>query len=104
MEVALVQPAARTAAPRMPEIIATAPELDSAAAVSAVPAPVASAPTPVPKPKPKPKPEPQRQQQLCADTTFFTRSACVYRECAKPAHAALPMCVEHRRHVQQMGN
>lgn len=97
VEVVAAQPAARPPARRIPKSIAAAPEHDSASAVVSVPAPVATTPAPVPKPKP----EPQQQKQLCADTTFFTRSACVYRECAKPAFATLPMCVEHRRTVQQ---
>lgn len=100
VEAVLARPAARTAARRTPKSTAAAPELDTAAIAPAAPVPA----SPAPVPKPKPKPEPQRQQPLCADTTFFTRSACVYRECAKPAFAALPMCVEHRRHVQQMDN
>jgi len=71
-----------------------APGQDSAPSMPAVQ-------TPPPPSSPKPKPALQRQTQLCADTNFFTRSACVYSECAKPANAALSMCVEHRRHVQQ---
>ncbi len=94
----LAQPAERTAARRTPKSTAAAPERDSATIAAAVPAPASPAPVPLPKH------EPQRQQQLCADTTFFTRSACVYRECAKQAFAALPMCIEHRRHVQRMDN
>lgn len=97
VEVAPTQPSARTVARRAPKITAVASEHDSAGAVSAVPAPV----SPAPVPKPKPRPDTQGQQPLCADTNFFTRSACIYRECAKPAFATLPLCVEHRRHVQQ---
>ena len=97
VDVAPTQPSARTVARRAPKITAAASEHDSAGAVSAVPAPV----SPAPVPKPKPRPDTQGQQPLCADTNFFTRSACIYRECAKPAFATLPLCVEHRRHVQQ---
>ena len=100
VEATPAQPVVRPAARRPPKVTAVVSEHDSATAVSAVPAPVSPAPAPVTKPKP----EPQRQQPLCADTTFFTRSACIYKECAKPANAALPMCVEHRRLVQQMDN
>ena len=96
VEVTPAQMAAHTAGRRAPKNAIAAPEQDGSAAASAVPAPVA------PVPAPKPQPQPQRpQQQLCADTNFFTRSACIYEECAKPAWAALPVCVEHRRHVQQ---
>ena len=96
VEVTPAQMAAHTAGRRAPKNAVAAPEQDGSAAASAVPAPVA------PVPAPKPQPQPQRpQQQLCADTNFFTRSACIYEECAKPALAALPVCVEHRRHVQQ---
>ncbi len=96
VEAAPAQTAARTTARRAPKNTAAVPEPDRAAVASALPAPASPAPVP------PPKPEPQRQPQLCADTNFFTRSACIYQECAKPAFAALPVCVEHRRHVQQL--
>ncbi|MDD2712677.1 MAG: serine/threonine-protein kinase [Simplicispira sp.] len=41
---------------------------------------------------------------LCADTNFFTRSACVYSECAKRANTAVPLCVEHRNRLQKQAN
>lgn len=98
VEVTPAQMAARTAVRRAPKNTAAAPEPDGAAATSAVPAPAAA----VPAPPPKPQSQPQRQQPpLCTDTNFFTRSACIYEECAKPAFAALPVCVEHRRKLQQ---
>lgn len=94
VEATAVAPSPARAAVRHAPKVAPVPALDIVHS-----APVEHAP--VPPPAPKPKAEPQRQVQLCADTNFFTRSACVYRECAKPAFAALPMCVEHRQHVQQ---
>ena len=62
----------------------------------------AAAPSPVAPPAANPRPEPA--QALCADTNFFTRSACVYSECAKPANAALLMCTEHRSRLQRQAN
>jgi serine/threonine protein kinase len=70
---------------------------------AATPAPVAIPDAPVPPPAPKPAaaaPAPT----LCNDTNFFTRSACVYEECAKPANANLSMCVEHRHRLQKESN
>lgn len=87
-------PPARAATRRLPKAAPPAPVHE--AVTSAPPAPA-----PAPPPAPRPVLAPQRPAQLCADTNFFTRSACVYRECAKPELAALPMCMEHRRHVQQ---
>ena len=58
-----------------------------------------AAPVRAAAPAPKPRPEPAKA--LCSDTNFFTHSACVYSECAKPANAGLPMCIEHRRRVQK---
>ena len=100
VEATLAQHAVRPAALRAPKFTATASEHGSAAVVFPAPTPV----SPLPAPVPKPKPEPHRPQQLCADTNFFTRSACIYRECANPALAALSICVEHRQHVQQLDN
>ena len=71
------------------------------------PAPVATlspAPAYAPAPQPAPPPRPEAAKQLCTDTNFFTRSACVYSECAKPANARLSMCVEHRRRLQKESN
>ena len=50
------------------------------------------------------KARPEPTQGLCADTNFFTRSACVYSECAKPANTALSMCVEHRNRLQKQAD
>lgn len=65
-------------------------------------------PTSVPAPPPTARAmaphRPKPSKPLCADTNFFTRSACLYRECAKPAFAAVPVCVEHRRRVQQQAD
>lgn len=71
------------------------------------PAPLATlSPAPAPKPAsaPAPAPRPEPAKQLCADTNFFTRSACVYSECAKPANARLSMCIEHRSRLQKASN
>jgi hypothetical protein len=43
-------------------------------------------------------------QSLCNDTNFFTRSACIYSECTKPANASLAMCIEHQRRLQKESN
>lgn len=95
VEVSSKHPAAASAAPQRRSATASAaPEQVSASsAVSATPAPAPAALIP------KPLPEPAKA--LCADTSFFTRSACVYSECAKPAHAALALCVEHRSRLQK---
>ena len=61
----------------------------------------APAPAPVPPAQPEPKPRSEPNKQLCTDTNFFTRSACVYSECAKPANARLNICVEHRRRLER---
>ena len=102
VEVTPTQPAARHAARRAPKITAAEAEQGTAETPSNLALPASSPPAQVPNAKP----EPLRQQKLCADTTFFTRSACVYRECAKPSNATLSMCVEHenRRKAQPMGN
>ena len=76
------------------------------AAPAPAPAPVAAlsaAPAPAP-PQPAAPVRPEPAKQLCADTSFFTRSACVYKECAKPANARLGMCVEHRQRLQKESN
>ena len=58
-----------------------------------------AAPAPAAPPEPKPPAEPSKQ--LCTDTNFFTRSACVYSECAKPSNARLSMCIEHRNRLER---
>lgn len=102
VEAAPTQPVARHAARRAPKITAAGAEQRTEETPSHVALPASSPPAQVPSAKP----EQPRQQKLCADTTFFTRSACVYRECAKPSNAALSMCVEHesRRKAQPTGN
>ena len=71
------------------------------AALPSAPEVPAAAPTPVAAPAPAaPKPAPPAPT-LCNDTNFFTRSACIYSECAKPANANLAMCVEHRSRLQK---
>ena len=93
---------------------ATAQQAAAAAAAAPAPAPKrkpkatpAPAPTqtssaaPAPAAPPEPKPRAESNKQLCADTNFFTRSACVYSECAKPANARLSMCVEHHRRLEK---
>lgn len=37
------------------------------------------------------------QQEICAGANVFTRSMCVYRECQKPEHVSLPICIEDRK-------
>lgn len=83
-----LRPATKPAVPTVPDEPAPAP-----------PAPVAVvAPAPVVRSQPAPPSRP------CADTNFFTESACLYRECAQPAYAGHAMCVEHRRRVQLQAN
>lgn len=40
---------------------------------------------------------PVEHQEICAGANVFTRSMCVYRECQKPEHANLPVCIEDRK-------
>ncbi len=43
---------------------------------------------------------------LCADSNFFTRPMCLYRECQKPEFAVWPVCVENTQRLlasQQSG-
>lgn len=34
---------------------------------------------------------------LCADATVLTKTMCIYRECQKPEHAQLPVCIADRK-------
>lgn len=96
VDVSSKHPAAASAAPqRRSAKASTTPEQ------APTPAPAAAAPEPA-APASKARPEPAKA--LCADTNFFTRSACVYSECAKPANAALAMCVEHRSRLQKQAD
>ncbi len=36
---------------------------------------------------------------LCADSNFFTRPMCMYRECQRPEFVALPACVENTQRL-----
>ncbi len=73
---------------------------------TAVPVPTAPAP-PLARAEP-PAPALQRleparpltAEQLCPDSNFFTRPMCLYRECQKPAHAAMPVCVENNARLR----
>ncbi|WP_037471928.1 serine/threonine protein kinase [Simplicispira psychrophila] len=90
-----------------PEAASAAPQRRSAkvSAVSEGLPASSAAPVPTPAPAvPASKPPPEPAQALCADTNFFTRSACVYSECAKPANAALALCAEHRSRLQKQAN
>ena len=78
-------------------------------AKTAAPSPQGEASTPASAPPPSPvllavKSRARPAPGLCADTNFFTRSACVYSECAKRANTALPLCLEHRRRLQKQAN
>ena len=42
-------------------------------------------------------------EQICPDSNFFTRPMCLFRECQKPALAALPVCVENNARLQSDG-
>lgn len=48
--------------------------------------------TAVTEPKPAHPP-----QTICADSTFLTRTMCIYQECKKPEHTALPICIEDKK-------
>ena len=95
VEVSSKHPAAASAAPQRRSAKASA-----ATEAPAVSAPPSAAPA-LASAAPAPKPRPEAAKALCADTNFFTRSACVYSECAKPANAALALCVEHRSRLQK---
>ena len=63
--------------------------------------PKSSAPKTAPKPALAPvsaKTGVSASRQLCDDANFLFRSMCIYRECEKPENAALPVCVEDRKH------
>jgi len=53
------------------------------------------------QPASSPKDSAQQQRavnkDLCPDSNFFTRPMCIYRECQKPEHAKLPVCIEDRK-------
>jgi non-specific serine/threonine protein kinase len=57
--------------------------------------PRATAPVPAPVAVPAPSPT------LCADATVLTRTMCIYRECQKPEHVQLPVCIADRKHWEE---
>ena len=38
---------------------------------------------------------------LCSDSNLFTRPMCVYRECQKPEHASLQVCIEDKKRWEE---
>jgi serine/threonine protein kinase len=38
---------------------------------------------------------------LCPDATVLTRTMCIYRECQKPEHAQLPICIADKKHWEE---
>ncbi len=43
----------------------------------------------------------QDAQSLCPDSNVFTRPMCVYRECQKPEHRKLQVCIEDRERWEE---
>lgn len=89
---------------RRPVPVASAPVAAAAESPSAAPPPPPEPPSVVAPPRPAPPPV-----RLCENTSVLTRSMCLREECRKPAHAALPACVEFRQRMeplekQQMAN
>lgn len=42
--------------------------------------------------------------ELCADATVLTKTMCVYRECQKPEHVQLPVCIADRKRWENQNN
>ncbi|NMM86782.1 hypothetical protein B2J88_20830 [Rhodococcus sp. SRB_17] len=89
-------PAAAPRAPvRIPPKASRVPQPEVAREPARAPASAGAPPPLAPS-----RPRHEAAHQPCVNTNFFTQSACLYRECPKPAFAATPICVEHRRRVQ----
>lgn len=42
--------------------------------------------------------------ELCPDATVLTKTMCIYRECLKPEHAQLPVCIADRKRWESQNN
>ncbi|MDR7308120.1 protein kinase domain-containing protein [Rhodoferax saidenbachensis] len=100
-----------------PNVAASAPRNASAAlakpATAAVAGVAADKPVVVkpnraePKPSSAPSAPPVVQVapvELCPDATVLTKTMCVYRECLKPEHAQLPVCIADRKRWESQNN
>jgi len=90
------------AQPRSPQTASKANTVNSVPVEDKLPNPPVSNPVPA-KPEPAASSEPQRPNAesknlvLCADSSFFSKPLCIYRECQRPEYRNLQACVEDRK-------
>lgn len=78
--------------------VAAKPQEDHRIVAQEAPSAPASKPDHQEAPRVAEAPKPKREAPaLCPDSNLFTRPMCIYRECQKPEHKNLQVCIEDRK-------